>query len=267
MHEGILYLGLLDDEAIELDVAALALSAIDHPGIDLQPYRDILGMLAVRVAELAGDVRTPQERALALARVIGGDYGFAGDRAGYDAPVNTDLIRVVDRRRGLPVSLSILFVATARRLGWPADALNMPGHVLVRIGDDDAQVVIDPFEGGMPVARERLAAIQALQPAPKADAYPPMTNREVLVRLLLNQATRAEQTSDAVRAEALYERMTVIAPDHGQGWWELARLQLSRGRVGDARASLSAMLEVTRDPERRDTIAATLEAIAGEIRN
>jgi thioredoxin-like negative regulator of GroEL len=89
-----------------------------------------------------------------------------------------------------------------------------------------------------------------------------MANRAVLVRLLLNQASRAERAGDSRRALILYARMTNVAPDNADGWWELARLQLGTRDVVAARHSLSAMLEVTRDPERRERVSAVLEAIA-----
>jgi predicted TPR repeat methyltransferase len=83
----------------------------------------------------------------------------------------------------------------------------------------------------------------------------------VLVRLLVNQASRAEQAGDPLRALTLYERMTSVAPDNPDGWWEQARLQLQLQDVDAARHSLSAMLEITRDPERRRLAAAALEAL------
>jgi regulator of sirC expression with transglutaminase-like and TPR domain len=91
----------------------------------------------------------------------------------------------------------------------------------------------------------------------------PLPNRLVLVRLLLNQATRAEQAGDAARAIAIYERIVEVAPSHAQGWWDLARLQLSDGRGEEARGSLSAMLEITRDADARATILEALEALSG----
>ncbi len=78
----------------------------------------------------------------------------------------------------------------------------------------------------------------------------------------MNQASRAEQGGDPVRALAMYDRMTRIAPGNPDGWWELARLQLGLQDVDAARHSLSAMLEVTRDSERRKLITTTLDAIA-----
>jgi regulator of sirC expression with transglutaminase-like and TPR domain len=253
--------GLMEDEEIELDVAALELSELDHDGIDLTEHVQLLRDIAERLSVVGADADTPQEQAEALATVMAGEFGFAGDAESYDAPLNADLIRVLDRRRGLPVSLSILYVAAARRMGWEAYALNTPGHVLVRIGED-APVIIDPFNGGTVVEPDRLLAL--LRHATGRDQGPsePMTNRAVLVRLLLNQASRAEQAGDDARALTVYERMAAVAPDNPDAWWQLARLQLQDGAVDAARQSLSSLLEVTRDPERRELATSALEAIA-----
>jgi len=261
MMTAIGHLGLLDDEDIDLDVAALELSALDHDGIDLDPYLGILRDIAERLAVVGQAAEHGRAQAEALAHVLGGEYGFSGDRETYDAPLNADMIRVIDRRKGLPVSLSILYVAAARRVGWAADALNTPGHVLARVGPTNSAVLIDPFNGGATVESEKLNALAGDEPA--GDDLV-MSNRLVLVRLLLNQVSRAEQAGDVGRALAVLERMVVVAPSHGQGWWDLARLQLVAGSVEAARDSLSAMLEVTRDPGRRAHVTAALGAIAGK---
>jgi regulator of sirC expression with transglutaminase-like and TPR domain len=266
MTGAIAHLGLLDDDEILLDIAALELSALDHEGVDLDPYLAILEAMEERLAELGDAASDGLEQATVLAHVIGGDYGFVGDTSGYDAPVNADMIRVIDRRKGLPVSLSILYVALARRLGWEADALNTPGHVLVSIGPPETRKLIDPFHRGAIVTPERVAALltRALGPGafPSAEHLAPMSNRTVLARLLLNQATRADEAGDAARAMAVYRRITIVAPDMARSWWELARLQLAGGEIADARASLSAMLEITRDADQRSQILATLDAIS-----
>lgn len=264
MESEIATLGLLDDEEIELDNAALLLSELDHDGIALEPYYAMLDDIGDRLSAFAA-ADTPAEQGEALAQVFHDEFGFTGDNDSYDAPLNADLIRVLDRKRGLPVSLALLYVAAARRMGWPAFVTNTPGHVLVRLGDE-TPYLIDPFHDGEPVPADRLAAM--LEGALGPDAKPgpqhvaPMSNRATLVRLLLNQATRAERGGDPLRAMALYERMTLFAPDNGDAWWELARLQLQLQNVDAARGSLSAMLEVTRDPKKRELITSTLRAIA-----
>ena len=266
MTEAIVELGLLDEEDIVLDDAALALAASDHPGLDLQPYRALLDEIADRLGDTGSDASTTLARAERLSATLSGDFGFIGDRDTYDDPDNADLIRVIDRRRGLPVSLSILYVATARRIGWDAHVLDVPGHVLVLVGDEASPRIIDPFRAGVAVAPEELAALMSHQHGgnrPAVRHVATMSNRAVLVRLLLNQATRAEAAGKARRALTLYGRITQFAPGHGGCWWDRARLELIDGRVADARASLTAMLEVTRDPEVRRRIVGTLSTLAG----
>jgi regulator of sirC expression with transglutaminase-like and TPR domain len=266
MDTQIIQLGLLDDEDIELDTAALALARLDHPGVDLAPYESILDAMVTRLAAIGGAAAEAGTRAALLAQVLAGEHGFAGDRESYDDPANADLIRVIERRRGLPVALSILYVATARHVGWSAEALDVPGHVLVLIVDDEAPVIVDPFRGGATVDAQQLARLVAVgagegQPVPREVAA--MPNRAILSRLLRNQATRAETAGDRRRALSLYTRMTIFAPDQGHGWWERARLELADGDIPAARASLSAMLETTRDPTVRARVTQTLTALAG----
>nr|WP_295371863.1 transglutaminase-like domain-containing protein [uncultured Sphingosinicella sp.] len=266
MIQSITHLGLLDDETIALDDAALDLAALDHPGIDLAPYRERLDQLSLEIAATGAGARTAPAQAELLSRVLFEEHGFRGDSIDYDDPANADFIAVLDRRRGIPVSLSILYVAMARRTGWSAHALNTPGHVLVRIGTETDPALVDPFNGGPIVdadgLTELLSGVFGTQVTPSAEHLQPMRNRAVLVRLLTNQASRALQAGNAERALILYGRMTVVAPSFGHLWWERARLELTLGDKSAARGSLSAMLEMTRDPVLRTHISAALDALA-----
>lgn len=259
-------LGLVDDDAISLDHAALDLAALDHPGVDLAHYLTMLETFAADLAAIDGAAHSATTRAEALAAVLAGAFGLAGDRDTYDDPRNANLIDVLDRRRGLPVALSILYASAARRIGWQADILNMPGHVLMRLGPSAAPVLIDPFDGGRIVTSEKLGALFRTMlggtAVPTAQHLAPMSNRMVLVRLLSNQATRAERAGDLDRARTLFDRITTIAPAYGQGWWDRARLQVAGDDVSGARASLGAMLEMTRDGAIRRRISAALEGLA-----
>lgn len=267
MTDDLIRLGLIDEEDILLDDAALTLALCDHPGVDDAPYRHVIAVMAARLDSLGEEAVEPAEQAELLSRVIGGEYGLAGDADTYDDPANADLIQVLDRRRGLPVSLSILYVALARRVGWTAHVLDVPGHVLILIGGEAAPIMIDPFRGGQRVNGEELAAmLRGLQPRriEAASHVAVMPNRAVLVRLLLNQATRAEAAGQGRRALTLYRRMTVMAPAYGHAWWECARLELVDGAVADARKSLSAMLEITRDPALRARVSSVLESLLAD---
>jgi len=265
MNDDLMHLGLVEEDEILLDEAALSLAFLDHPDADLTPYDDVLETIALRLAAVAGEATAAQEQAAALSMVLADEFGFVGDAETYDDPANADLIRVIDRRRGLPVSLAILYVAAARRCGWSANVLDVPGHVLVLVGEAVVPVIIDPFRRGAAVDSDQLAAMVATMDRGSGAAVrhvAAMPNRAVLVRLLLNQATRAEQSGGRQRALALYTRMTMMAPGYGHVWWERARLERLEGDIPAARQSLAAMLEITRDARLRERVSTTLDALA-----
>lgn len=263
-------LGLVDDAMIDLADAALLLAAADHPANDpraaLDTARARLTGMALRLQRESAGLTTPRSRARALTELIAHAEEMTGDSHDYDNPRNADLLELLDRKLGLPVTLSILYVTLARRVGWAADPLGLPGHVLVRIGHEPVAQLVDPFDGGRLLGTTGLNAVltRVLGGAATLDAdhLTALSNRATLVRLLSNQATRARRSGDVARALTLHERMTLIAPGFSGLWWERARLEQLTGALGAARASLGAMLETTRDASVRGRIRAALEALA-----
>lgn len=257
-------IGLIDDQDILLDVAALALGQLDHETADLAPYLEMLDEIENRVCQEGRSAFLPRERAAVLSRVLHGEWAFVGDVDDYDAPANADFIEVLDSKRGLPIALSILYVAMARRAGWSAHVLNLPGKVLVQVGEKNP-VVIDPFAGGELVTQGKVAAIcqACLGQAgdPSALNVLRMSNRAALARLLNNQAIRADRENDPHRALAVYQRITRIAPETIDAWRNLARLQLAFNDISGARASLFAMSEVAADKPTRDRIMDAFDAL------
>lgn len=258
-------LGLVDDEALDLADAALLLAAADHPGIDLDAARARVTGMVLRLQRDAAGIATAAGRARALVALIAEGEAMTGDSADYDNPRNADFLALLDRKLGLPVTLSILYVTLARRIGWTADPLGLPGHVLVRLGHEPVAQLVDPFDGGRLLAddglRVVLKRVLGVQATLDAEHLTPLSNRATLVRLVSNQATRARRAGDVARAALLHERMTLIAPGFTGLWWERARLEQLLGRVAAARASLGSMLETTRDPAVRGRIRAALEAL------
>ena len=255
-------IGLMDDGDIDLVEAGIALSLADRPGADAARLRRLVQNWAVTLQRDLAPA-TGQGRALRLATLIAGEAGLTGDTRDYDNPLNADLVAVAARGVGLPISLSILYVALARRVGWRAEALALPGHVLVEVHGGGTSALIDPFDHGATVTPQRAADIaRAAGGMAIGGRFPVLGNREMLVRLVSNQASRARLNGDVLRALTLYERLTLLAPRISALWWERARLEQRIGRLAAARASLTAMLETTHDPALVQRIRATLATLA-----
>ena len=113
--------GSVRDHEIDLAEAALALGSLDRPRVSLERYRDHLSELGERICEQGGDIADAEGAADILRQEIAISLGYDGDRLSYDDMQNANLLRVIDRRRGLPVSLAVIYVHAARAAGsWPA---------------------------------------------------------------------------------------------------------------------------------------------------
>lgn len=260
-------LALLEDEAIALDDAALALAALDHADADIDPYTTRIAYIAAQLLARSPGVVTAVERASLLRDLVAEEHGLTGDERCFGEEAGADLIGLLETGRGLPVTISLLYVALARKVGWTATCLNVPGHVLIRVGSEPGAVILDPFDEGR-ILDERgmkrmVARVIGPNATPEAALFPAMGNRATLVRMLTNQTALARRQGRIERALVLYERMTTFAPTFTAPWWEQARLQQHLGRFSEARASLVAMRETTRDPALITRVEAALRAIAG----
>lgn len=248
-------LGLIEDDEIMLDEAALLLSLADDPEAEIDDAIHQIDVLEMSIRINDGLQGSPAEMAVQLAEAVAQRHGISGDSDDYDNPANADFSAMLDRSRGLPVTLSILYVVLARRFGVDAVPIGLPGHVIVRIGRGDDAVLIDPFNQGDMVDRQ-----STLLRDTELDRSV-LSNRATLVRLLTNLTSRARDAGNLVRALTLAKRMTLFAPDVTGVWWERARLEQHLGDERAARESLVAMRETCRDPaihRRIDTALAAL---------
>lgn len=249
-------IGACDDSRLDLIDVALLLAQMDDPQADLDAAYNHIAAATLEIDQLAHKNHSPQQQAQALADVLHGRYAYTGDQETYDDPTNATLLSVIARRKGLPVTLSILYLGIAQRLGWDAAGLNVPAHFIIRIGTNDNHVLQDPFHGGVVLNHaEVLRKIAPLGlPQPMPSIFQPMPARAILVRLLNNISARAEAQGDLLRALAIYERMTMIAPQFTGLWWERARIERQLGHLSTARRSLDRMLTTTQDPALKQSV-------------
>jgi regulator of sirC expression with transglutaminase-like and TPR domain len=229
--------GQAEDESIAIGTTALQLAALDHPGIDITPYLKHLDQLADDARERFSILRRGMSESESIARVladtIANRHGYMGDNDTFDDPQNADIIRVIDRRRGLPVSLGIIYLDIAHRMGATAQGLNTPGHFLLSIGEGEQAKVLDPFNGGVVLNLDELRPWPPTTTHTSPD-YGPVGRREVLLRLLNNIRTRALASKDMVRSLTIAERMVLISPRQPELWLDLSRANEAVGKLKNA---------------------------------
>src|ERR1700730_16183354 len=190
-------LGASGERILPIAEAALALASFERPRVGPSRYREHLQLLARGVARHAGAAGDLDARATALNEIILLKHGYSGDELTYDDLQNANLMRVIDRRKGLPVALGILYLDAARSQGWDAVGLGFPGHFLIRLSDGGGRVILDPFHGGRVLdavaLRELLKAIAGQEVELAPEHYAPVADRDVLLRLQNNLKSRLIQ--------------------------------------------------------------------------
>ena len=261
--------GTLADEEIDLADAALLLGALDLPAASLEGYRAHVGRLGEDLAARARAGEPLDRRRRHLNAVLFDLHGYAGDTESYDAPENANLLRVIDRKVGLPVSLGILYIHTARSQGWAVDGLAFPGHFLVRMDEGDRRVIVDPFHRGQALEAGHLRGL--LKQFQGADTelapihYAPVGNRAILLRLQNNIKSRALQAGDGARAAAILERMLLIAPQAGGLWHELGTVRAGQGTIKGAVEALERSLACPLPEAARSRVEAALAALTTKL--
>ena len=258
-------LGASGERILPIAEAALVLAWFERPRVALTRYRDHLRQLARDVGRHPGAAGVLSARARALNEIILLKYGYSGDELSYDDLQNANLMRVVDRRKGLPVSLGILYIHTARAQGWDIAGLAFPGHFLVRLAEGAERVIVDPFHGGQICGaaelRELLKTAAGRDSELLPEHYMTVSDRDVLLRLQNNLKARLLQAQDHARALAVIETMLMLAPDLAELWREVGMLHRHLGNMRAAGAALEQYVVRAPDGAARHQAAAILQQL------
>src|SRR5262249_31520104 len=188
----------LGDAPWPIAEAALALAGLDRPQVGLARYREHLEALASDVAVAAAGAEETTDRAAALAAVISGTHGYRGASLTYDELQNANFMRGIDRRKGLPGALGILYLHPGRPQGWAMARRAVPGHFLVRLEGRGGGAIVDPFGAGAVRSatelRTLLKSVAGAERELSAPDYAAVSDREVLLRLQNNVKLRLLQT-------------------------------------------------------------------------
>src|SRR5229473_3287840 len=262
-------LGASGEPILPIAEAALALASFERPRVGPSRYREHLHLLVQDVARHAGAAGNLAARARALNEIILLKHGYSGDELTYDDLQNANLMRVVDRRKGLPVALGILYLHAARAQGWDSVGLGFPGHFLVRLTEGAERLILDPFHGGRvcdaAMLRELLKAMAGQEVELMPEHYAPVADRDVLLRLQNNLKSRLLQSGRHERALRTVETMLLLAPDLAELWQEAGLLH---ARLGNMRAGVNALEQfIIRAPEgtARHQAAAILQQLKSKL--
>lgn len=255
-----------DDTSFALTEAAASLAQDEYPSLDTQAVLADIDKLADRLKRRIPADIVPIQKLRLLNRYFFDELGFAGNVNDYYDPDNSYLHSVLDTRRGIPISLGVLYIELATQIGLAARGVSFPGHFLVKLrmqsGAQHGEVVIDPFSG-QSLSREdldeRLAPYRRRQGLLSEDELPlglflqSATPREVLARMLRNLKEIYRSTSDWPRLLPVLERLVVLLP---RDWPERRDRGLARAELGQYDAAVDDLNEyLVHTPGARDHAA------------
>ncbi len=228
---------------LDLFEASLLISQLIDPTEHVSPAEEEVERLAARVASArrAGDA--PDR---ALRRVLFTEEKFQGDADSYDDPENSSVARVVARKRGMPITLSILVIEVGRRAGMRLSGVGLPGHFVVGGPDLPSGRFLDPFEGGKLCDTEDLARrVGSIFGTPvelPPEVFAPDSTRAILTRVLFNLRRSYERREMVEEALAALECAEALEPGESSYLRERGLLLLKTGRSEEALLALEAYI-------------------------
>ena len=251
-----------DDVRIDLAHACLLIAQDAYPNLPVERYLGDIERMAMRLRGRMPQTSAPEERVAALNQFLFEDLGFRGNTEEYYDPRNSYLNDVIDRKVGIPISLSVVYMAVGRRVGLPLEGVSFPGHFLVRLRMRQGVLVLDPFAGGAPQSEADLRdRLQRVIPPGATDRVPlselPLdqfieaaTNRQILARVLRNLKTIYRETDKPERMLEVLNRMLVVAPESSA---DLRERGIVYQRLECYRAALKDLSDyVEREPDAPD---------------
>jgi regulator of sirC expression with transglutaminase-like and TPR domain len=209
---------LIEGSEISLNVAeaALLIAQEEYEGVEIGAYLNVLDDLARSAAQRVAQYNDPGEQVDALNHFVFVEQGFHGNRDDYYDPANSYLNHVLDRRTGIPITLSVVYTEIGQRIGLPLFGVGFPGHFLVKYVGADREILVDPFFGTRlsgEQCEERLRTMYGPTARLEPSLLRPASPKEILARILRNLKNVYAQREDWHRTLACLDRVLMIEPE------------------------------------------------------
>jgi regulator of sirC expression with transglutaminase-like and TPR domain len=262
-------LAALDEAVFPLDRAALAIGLEEYPSLDVDIYLRKLDTFAARVEVLSGNDRSAGNRLECMNEVLFTQEGLRGNTEEYNDPRNSFLNEVIDRKQGIPVSLAVIYIEVARRIGFDIQGVGFPGHFIVKCTSQDRDILIDPFHNGRVLTTEDCQELLdrlyggavSIQPS----FFCPMEKKSIIARMLFNLKGLYYQKDEHHKALSVVERILMLNPGMLSEIRDRGLLFMQTSLFAKALADLEYYLRHAKSPEDISYIEAHIKTLRGVV--
>ena len=254
------------DQQIDLAKAALYIAKEEYPNLNPGEYLNALDTMAAEIQERLPEQRYPLRILQTINKYLYDDLGFTGNKEDYYDPRNSFLNDIIERRTGIPITLSLLYLEIARRLDFPMVGIGMPGHFMIRPEFENVGIFVDAFNRGEIMfdedCEERLSQIyqQPISSIP-AELLQPVSNRQFLARMLTNLKMIYLSRRNFSSSVAAVERILWLFPDAVMELRDRGLLYYELERWQEASEDLTTYLTRLPDAEDADVIRQVLRQL------
>jgi regulator of sirC expression with transglutaminase-like and TPR domain len=243
----------LDEDAFPLDRSALIIALEEYPELDIQLYLRKLDTFAAQAETLIGIDKSPINCIESINEILFVQEGLRGNHKDYYDPRNSYLNAVLDRRLGIPITLSIIYIEVARRIGFKIDGMGVPGHFLIKHIAQDRDIIIDAFEMGRILTlndcQELIDEIHNGAVTLNASLLQPMEKRAIITRMLYNLKGIYTQKEEHQKALAIIDKILMLNPWTPSEMRDRGLLYMETSLFAKALADLESYLKNVVSPE------------------
>jgi regulator of sirC expression with transglutaminase-like and TPR domain len=268
-RQSFLELASLGEEAFPLDRAALTLALDEYPDLNIHGYLRKLDTLAARVGVLSGVDRTPVDVIESINEVLFVQEGLRGNNEDYYDPRNSFLNEVLDRRLGIPISLSVIYIEVAKRISFPIEGVGFPGHFLVKHSAGDRETIIDPFNLGRILTLNECQELLDKSDNSRVEINPSllhaMDKRSIITRMLYNLKGIYSQKEQYHKAISTIDKILMLNPSTPSEMRDRGVLYMQTSLFARALADLESYLRDAVAPEDSAAIRNHIKMLRGIV--